>query len=75
MTEPKKFSLLNIDIGSRGYSYMPQVDSTLIELIFSLSHSINVEKRTILSLPEVFADLGGLYEFLATGIVYLIGRF
>ena len=75
MTEPKKFSLLNIDIGSRGYSYMPQADSTLIELIFSLSHSINVEKRTILSLPEVFADLGGLYEFLATGIVYLIGRF
>ena len=75
MIEPKKLSLLNVDISSRGYSYKPLTDGNLIELDFHLSHSINVEKRTILSLPEVFADLGGLYEFFATGILYIIGRF
>ena len=35
-------------------------------LNFDLSQFIKVEKRRVLSLPEIFGNVGGLYSFLAT---------
>ncbi len=34
-----------------------------------------MEKRQVISLPELFGDLGGLYEFFATLAVTLIGAY
>ncbi len=43
--------------------------------LFDLSQTIKVEKRQVTSLPGLFGDLGGLYEFFATLAVTLIGAF
>ena len=42
---------------------------------FDLSQQIKVEKRQVTSLPGLFGDLGGLYEFFATLSVTLIGAY
>ena len=43
--------------------------------LFDLSQMIKVEKRQVTSLPELFGDLGGLYEFFATLSVTCIGAY
>jgi hypothetical protein len=43
--------------------------------VFNLSQTIKVEERQVTSLPGLFGDLGGLYEFFATVIVTLIGAY
>ena len=37
--------------------------------------TIKVEKRAVISLPQVFGDLGGLYECLSTLAIYIVGRY
>lgn len=34
-----------------------------------------MEKRSVLSFPELFGNIGGLYEFLATVVVFILGRY
>ena len=43
--------------------------------IFTLSQSIQVEKRTVMSLPGIFGKIGGLYAFLAAIAKFFIGRY
>ena len=50
-------------------------DNVLIGYAFDLGQKIKVEKRIVNSFPQLFGDLGGLYEFVATIIVFLIGRY
>jgi len=44
-------------------------------MVLHLSNKISVEKRVVTSLVSLFGDLGGLYEFMATGVIFLIGRY
>ena len=40
---------------------------------FDMSQTVKIEQRKVVSIPSLFGELGGLYEFLATIIVTLIG--
>ena len=43
--------------------------------MFDLAQEVSIEKRVVLSLPQIFGDLGGLYEFASILVIFLIGRF
>ena len=47
----------------------------MVHFFFDLSQKIYVERRTVTSVPQIFGDLGGLYEFHALIILSLIGRY
>ena len=80
MTEPHVFHFLNIDLTSiTSYDYQRQVEKGLeghlYRYTFDIGMTIKVEKRTVISFPQVFSDLGGLYEFLATLAIHIVGRY
>lgn len=75
MTEPEEFSLLNLDLNSYislAWNSMPEPVFT--QYRFDLSQKTIIEKRQVTSLPTLFGDLGGLYEFIATIAITLIAR-
>ena len=75
LTEPEEFSLLNLDLNSHfviDFDYMPE--EVFTQYRFDLSQRIIIEKRQVTSLPTLFGDLGGLYEFIATIVITLIAR-
>ena len=73
MTEPHEISLLNLD--TTVSRTKPDLFARKAKLVisFTISQQIKIEKRKVTSLPGLFGDLGGLYEFLATIIVVAIG--
>ena len=76
MTEPEEFSLLNLDKNSLLTVAQKTNDDSLVSTYrFNLSQTIKVEKRQVTSLPALFGDLGGLYEFLATIVMTVIGSY
>ena len=76
MTEPEEFSLLNLDKNSLITIEPKSYDDSLVTTYrFHLSQTIKVEKRQVTSLPALFGDLGGLYEFLATIVMTVIGSY
>lgn len=76
MTEPVEFSMLNLDLSQPTKGDWPATNpNALLEYNFDLSQRIQVESRTVMSFPQIFGDLGGLYEFLATITIFLIGRY
>ena len=77
MTEPEEFSLLNLDKNSLITVEAKSNDdySLVTTYRFHLSQTIKVEKRQVTSLPALFGDLGGLYEFLATIVCTVIGSY
>lgn len=73
MTKPVEFSFVNLNKDQKIENSIPS-PSTYIKFTFDLSQTIRVEKRQVTSLPVLFGDLGGLYEFLATIATLLVGR-
>lgn len=49
--------------------------NNLSTFYFDMSEVIKIEKRVVTSLPGFFGDIGGLRDFISTGIVLLIGPF
>ena len=78
MTSPEEFNFLNFDASSAVQVEFPR-DKTSEDLVFAynfdLSQSISVEHRYVLSFPELFGILGGLYEFLASSVIFLVGHY
>lgn len=74
MTEPAEFSLLNLDLNSYLTFTGRLPEAVFTQYRFDLSQKIIVEKRQVTSMPTLFGDLGGLYEFIATIAITLIGR-
>ena len=75
MTEPEEFSLLNLDMNSYIYFQRNNLpEAVFTQYRFDLSQKIIIEKRQVTSLPTLFGDLGGLYEFIATIAITLIAR-
>ena len=75
MQGEEHFSFLNADRGSKQVYSLPQFENLFFHVYFDLSQKIIVERRTVTSLTQLFGDLGGLYEFIATFIIFLIGRY
>ena len=50
-------------------------DDSILTYAFDLSNLMKVEKRTVLSFPQLFGELGGLYEFISTLIFFILGRY
>ena len=74
MTGDEQFSMLNVDINSE--RIIPFIDKdSLFELSLHLSNKINIEKRKVTSLPSLFGELGGLFDFFALIILLVIGKF
>lgn len=67
MTEPVSFSLLNIDASKRLEFAINQSEfDKSLSFVFDVSNEVNIEKRQVRSLINLFGELGGLYEVLAT---------
>ena len=81
MTDSVEFDLLNLDLAAgttvdQPIETMRKDDQSIFQFyLFDLSQTIKVEKRQVTSLPELFGELGGLYEFFATLSVTLIGAY
>ena len=79
MTDPVELTLLNLDTTSKQELITPRGqygdDYLLFSMDIYLGNKISVEKRVVTSFVSLFGELGGLYEFMATGIVYLISRY
>ena len=70
-----EFSFLNVDRGYKKKYISQSYNNIFLHVYFDLSQKIIAEKRTVTSLTQLFGDLGGLYEFVATFIIFLIGRY
>ena len=81
MTEPVEFTLLNLDPASLTEFSVPiaalqgEEKDILRSFYFDLSQTIKVESRHVTTIPVLFGDIGGLYEFFATVAVSLIGAY
>ena len=80
MTEPHVFHFLNLDITSvtvadYARDVRKNLEDQLYKYTFDIGMAIKVEKRAVISFPQVFGDLGGLYEFLSTLAIYIVGRY
>ena len=72
-TEPKSFSLLNLDPVTKinqpfGFNY-----DSMFNLCFELGQRVSIEKRVVLSIPSLFGEVGGLYDFLSALNLFVIG--
>ena len=78
MDTPKKLKFLELDKSSLTEFSSDRTilrHDTFLSFMFDLSNKIKVETRTVLSFPQVFGELGGLYEFLSTFIFFILGRY
>ena len=76
MTDPVDFTLLNLDSNSKlEFEDVIMPERGIMTFAFDLSQEINVEKRQVTSIPGLFGDLGGLYEFLATIAAALVSGY
>ncbi len=67
MTDPVEITLLNLDSNSKlEYRDVTMPERGITTYQFDLGQEIKIEKRQVTSIPGLFGDLGGLYEFLAT---------
>ena len=75
LTEPEELTILNLDESRQPTSKNKLDDNIIMHCFFDLSKKIQVEKRIVTSLPQLFGDLGGLYGALATISLLLISRY
>ncbi len=75
MTEPEKFSMLNLNRLDRLKVPFPTSPDSFKEFWFDLSVEVKIEKRVVNSLPSLFGEVGGLNDLLATLVLLLIGMF
>ena len=73
--EPRDFSILNLDKASKNVAKFPRRGNILSEFVFDLSNNIRIEKRQVRSIPELLAELGGLYQTFAIMCIFLIDRY
>ena len=79
MTSPAFLNFLNLESSppTEGISQrlIPHLKDVVFQYNFDLSTKINVENRTVLSVPAVFGELGGLSAIFSTVVIYIIGRY
>ena len=79
MSEPEEFKFVNWQNtpSTKTVELKRSEDESnlLYRQVFDLGQEVSIEKRTVLSLPQIFGDLGGLYEFASILVIFLIGRF
>ena len=64
--------MINTDPTISAVNFRPASNSVQT-FYFDMSEVIKIEKRVVTSLPGFFGDIGGLRDFISTGIVLLIG--
>ena len=75
MTGSNEFSVLNIDKNSRlPYDAYVNQDS-YIEYLIEVGPQIEIEKRKVTSLPSLFGEIGGLYDFFILIVMFIISGF
>ena len=72
-TEPKTFSLLNLDPVTKLIQPYGINEHSMFNMYFELGQKISVEKRVVLSIPSLFGEVGGLYDFLSALNLFVIG--
>ena len=75
MTGTNEFQMLNIDRDSRAETEAFITDDTYIEYTIEVGAQIEIEKRKVISLPSLFGEIGGLNDFFASFVMFLIGGF
>ena len=55
--------MLNIDKNSRGELEAFTNENSYIELFLEIGPQIEIEIRKVTSLPSLFGEIGGLYDF------------
>ena len=46
----------------------------IISFFIDLSNEIKIEKRVVTSFPSIFGEIFGLYEFMATFAILIVGK-
>ena len=75
MTEPTKFSMLNLDLNSYAEVNEWINENNYHEVNFLMGNRIEIEKRLVISLPNLFGEIGGLNDFFATLVIILINGY
>ena len=72
-TEPEELKLINYDHISKIEFPIPPEDGSPLNIWFSLGSKVNIEGRTVTSLPALFGEIVGLRDFFNFIVVLFIG--
>ena len=72
MTKSNNFAMLNIDTFSRIEYDVFINPNSYIEYQLDVGPRVEIEKRKVTSLPSLFGEIGGLNDFFASFIVFII---
>ena len=75
MTGSNEFSLLNIDKNSKLSQNTFINPESYFECTLEVGPQIEIEKRKVTSLPSLFGEIGGLYDFFILIVVFIISGF
>ena len=75
MTGSNEFSMLNIDKHSRLEHQKWINQNSYLEYTLNMGPQIKIEKRIVTSLPSLFGEIGGLYDFLILIVLFIISGF
>ena len=75
MTGLKKFSMININTNSRLPVNAWIQPNVYYEFVLEIGPQIEIEKRRVISLPELFGEIGGLNDFITLTLVLILSSF
>ena len=64
--------MLNVDPKSRTEIDVLVNPTSYMEYAIEVGPQINIEKRKVTSLPSLFGEIGGLNDFFASFVVFII---
>ena len=67
--------MLNIDQNSRIVQESFTNPDSYLECTLEIGPQIEIEKRKVTSLPSLFGEIGGLYDFFIIIVVFIISGF
>ena len=67
--------MLNIDPKSRTKRDAFVNQNSYMEYAIEVGPQVNIEKRKVTSLPSLFGEIGGLNDFFASFVVFIISGF
>ena len=75
MTESNKFTILNIDPNSKAKTDALVSQNSYVEYVLEVGPRVEIENRKVTSLPSLFGEIGGLNDFFASFVVFIISGF
>ena len=75
MTGSNEFSMLNINRNTRLPMEAFINQNSYVEYNLEVGPQIEIEKRKVTSLPSLFGEIGGLNDFFASFVIFIISGY